>query len=346
MLNLNYILPKIDNGFNKYNNLMELVNKVNVAESRDFQKAYNGFYKMRQRSKEFYTEYYRYMEESKGKMINFEDVLYHIYNRTGRIEASFSSKLLATLNPKMPVWDVYVMQNLGLTKPSGSKEKRLSGTVEMYTKMLDWYSEFLKSDEAEDWLTKFDNYFVGNELTDVKKVDFILWQNRVDLTNETRDIKLSQKLYGHSIFEKVIPTVCSLKSMLHHLIELGGDYSSLKSWEKSCYNSYLLGEIKIELMNSDEENRKLLIRKHLLESSDKGFRANVKCIYVVGYVAKLYGPGKGNLRKFVFENGISDRENSVNAIWSVGKGDGEYLGILDNNGRFYDMDFLRKWISL
>jgi hypothetical protein len=40
----------------------------------------------------------------------------------------------------------------------------------------------------------------------------------------------------------------------------------------------------------------------------------------------------------------SDKDNSANAIWQVGKGDGIYLGILNQDGSVKDWDFIKKWI--
>ncbi len=45
------------------------------------------------------------------------------------------------------------------------------------------------------------------------------------------------------------------------------------------------------------------------------------------------------------ENGITDKEKSAQAIWSVGKGDGVYLEILHDNGLVKDWDFLRSWVE-
>lgn len=45
------------------------------------------------------------------------------------------------------------------------------------------------------------------------------------------------------------------------------------------------------------------------------------------------------------ENGITDKEKSAQAIWSVGKGDGVYLEILHDNGLVKDWDFLKSWVE-
>lgn len=47
---MNEALLKVEPGLKKYTNILELLHSVDVSESVDFRKAYNGFYRMRQRS--------------------------------------------------------------------------------------------------------------------------------------------------------------------------------------------------------------------------------------------------------------------------------------------------------
>ncbi|TLS36481.1 hypothetical protein FCL54_14795 [Pseudalkalibacillus caeni] len=101
-----------------------MINEVNITESRDFQKAYNGFYRIRQRPKEFYETYYSFMEDNKDRSPSFRDTLQHKHNVHGRVEASFSSKLVATINPDLPVWETVVLDNLGLKPPAYYKKDK------------------------------------------------------------------------------------------------------------------------------------------------------------------------------------------------------------------------------
>ena len=55
-------LPKIETGLRKYQDIMTMLNKVNVSLDKDFQRMYNGFYRVRQRKPEFYEVYYAYMD--------------------------------------------------------------------------------------------------------------------------------------------------------------------------------------------------------------------------------------------------------------------------------------------
>lgn len=57
------------------------------------------------------------MERMKKVNVSFEEVLQYLYSDLGRVEPSFSSKLVATIDDSKPVWDVHVLNNLGLKQP-------------------------------------------------------------------------------------------------------------------------------------------------------------------------------------------------------------------------------------
>ena len=157
--------------------------------------------------------------------------------------------------------------------------------------------------------------------------------------------QLLNKLGGRSLHIMIIPTVCNLKNMLIKLVQVNGDYSSLKPWEKRSYKAYRIEEIKNEILNSPEASRKDIVRKHILAGRPSEFGASCIDIYLVAFVGETYGAGKNIFFKYVMENGITDKEKSAQAIWSVGKGDGVYLEILHDNGLVKDWDFLKSWVE-
>ncbi len=171
---------KIREGLKKYKWLKNNFNKVNVETDPEFQRLYNGFYKIRQKPKEFYTVFYSKLESSKKEKPTFTDVL--IYFRKNlpshSLEASFSSKLVATLDPNLPVWDTEVLRNLKLKKPYAKDKDRLRKTIELYNKIKDWYVEHLNSKEGKAKLLEFDRRFPNSGISDIKKIDLILWQTR------------------------------------------------------------------------------------------------------------------------------------------------------------------------
>ena len=127
-------------GLEQYKWIMNNLSKVNVSTDRDFQKHFNHFYRMRQRTPLYYETFYSKLQTNKGdRSLTFKEVLDYLYEKTGRIEPSFSSKLVATVNPDMPVWDKMVLKNLQLRTPLYSKNHtlRLNKTKMLYSSIVD-----------------------------------------------------------------------------------------------------------------------------------------------------------------------------------------------------------------
>lgn len=102
-----------------------------------------------------------------------------MYDATGNIEASFSSKMLATINPDMPIWDRYVVKNLCLKMRGKTKKDQLTCAVDLYEQMLCWYKGFLQTENGKDCIKEFDRTMPGYIwMSDVKKIDFYLWSIR------------------------------------------------------------------------------------------------------------------------------------------------------------------------
>ncbi|MDY0209336.1 MAG: hypothetical protein RBR48_04065, partial [Bacilli bacterium] len=47
----------------KYRKIMSIVNTTDVSKNEDFQKLFNGFYRVRQRNEEWYKEFYSLFED-------------------------------------------------------------------------------------------------------------------------------------------------------------------------------------------------------------------------------------------------------------------------------------------
>lgn len=171
-------LLKVELGLGKYIDILSLLHSVDVSESMEFQKAYNGFYRMRQRSEQFYSSYYTYMDKNKLSNPSFEQTLNYIYEELGRTKASFASKLVATINPDLPVWDSVVLNNLGIKTPAYGGKNRRGKIIDIYNKIIDWYESFLVSEDGGMALELFERHYPNTSLTSLKKVDLILWQIR------------------------------------------------------------------------------------------------------------------------------------------------------------------------
>jgi hypothetical protein len=169
-----------------YVEIIRTVESVNFKATEKFRKMYNGFYKVRQRSSEWYDKYFLAMEQQSVKNRSFEELL-HIMHEEGRqmIEVSFVSKLMATVNPQLPIWDKYVLINLGKVAEwkrlqTADVEKRIEEAAKIYAYIESWYKAFIEDDNGKLCIAKFDEALpmYKDKLTDIKKIDYLLWSKR------------------------------------------------------------------------------------------------------------------------------------------------------------------------
>ena len=159
----------------KYANILELYKTSSIRNDEFFQKKFNAFYRVR-RGAEWRKIFYEIFDRNKSSIQTFEEVLIELYEKTGNIEGSYTSKLLATVNPNLPIWDQYVLKNIGLKLTGATKEDRIKNAIGLYAIMLKWYEEFLLSVEGRECIKEFNNRFPQyNYFTSIKKVDFILF---------------------------------------------------------------------------------------------------------------------------------------------------------------------------
>jgi len=166
-------------GIDQYLSIMELFPIVDVSTDFNFQRQFNAFYRVRQRPREWYSAYYSYMESNKKACILFEDALDYLHETLGRYEPSFSSKLAATINPNQPVWDSFVLRNTGQRAPSYTANKRIERAKEVFQNIRQWYEGRMQSEEGQLIIATFNRLVEKHEqITDLKKIDFVLWQTR------------------------------------------------------------------------------------------------------------------------------------------------------------------------
>ena len=166
-------------GIDKYNEIIRMFNDKNVdLSSSKFTKCFNGFYRVRRDTK-WQKVYYEYFNKNRNyKNITFDEILDYMYKNTGNIEASFSSKMLSTINPNMPIWDQYVLKNLDIRVDNGSKDERLKNTKIAYKKIIEDVDNKLKDKMIQNTIKEFREFFPELKLSDVKILDFILWNDR------------------------------------------------------------------------------------------------------------------------------------------------------------------------
>lgn len=165
-------------GLDKYRYIMNLLHDTDVSSDIDFQRMFNGFYLIR-RNETWRRIYYDYFEKVKKGNPTFEDILLHMFQCTGNIEPSFSSKMLASIFPDKPIWDRYVVHNLKMKLDGKTKQDKLKNAINLYSEMEKWYEDFLQSDRGKECIESFDKALPDyKKISNVKKIDSILWSIR------------------------------------------------------------------------------------------------------------------------------------------------------------------------
>lgn len=284
-------------------------------------------------------EFFRWLQEVKEirsfdeRKVNDLSCVFNLYGKDSIVIPTF---ILHVISPEIyPLYDQHVERAKRILL---AQEIRFPRDEINLTTYREYQSFFQETVEA--------SFGTQPKLADIKKADNALWSfgkwfkdqhknkdNQIepalaDSGKPDKDLKgavlndsihLSNTLQGRSIHEKVIPTVCSLENMLNKLSLLNGDYSKLEQWEKSSYRAYQIEKIKGAILSATPEQKKTIIKDHILSGNSKDFGANCVDIYLVAYVAETYGAGRDTFYDYVLNNGISKKENSAGAIWQVGK---------------------------
>jgi hypothetical protein len=166
-------------GINRYAFIIKEIHTRDISKDLDYQRTFNAFYVVRRDAK-WRKTYFDYFEmQKKNKDLTFEDIIRYLYKHTGFVEASFSSKLLSTINPNMAIWDIYVLKNLGLKTNLGKPLDKIEQFVRLYREINEYFMGLLKSEWGKAAIKKFNEILPDHQwISDLKKLDFFIWQIR------------------------------------------------------------------------------------------------------------------------------------------------------------------------
>lgn len=187
---VNQILEKkkLKNGVNIYNYLLNNRDTKPITENEIFKKKYIGFYGLsRGLSDSNKDKYFENMEKNKHENISFKNdknckakgVFLGICDITGRCEISFASKMLHHLDSSFPIWDsVVATQHFKFKRiNTGDLNMRKDVMWNLYLKYIDNFYRYMQSPDGKKIIKLFDDKFCA-EISDVKKIDFVLWQDK------------------------------------------------------------------------------------------------------------------------------------------------------------------------
>lgn len=181
--NIEGILDRITTAkLNAYALTQNRLRQVDVSTDQQYQTTYNGFYRVRLPFTEAYSTYYNLIEQNKNNNNpSLTYILNELLTATQRVETSFGSKLLATVNPNVAPLDSVVLGHLNLhlpTRTGQSDSARIQQCVNVHNQLVNEMNQLITLPEYRQLKSRFEQRFPGYNFTDVKILDLLLWQYR------------------------------------------------------------------------------------------------------------------------------------------------------------------------
>jgi len=167
-----------------YNFLKSEYGKSNVTENYIFQSVFRSFYGLDNVgfSEEFKRNYFKLIEKYRTQQnIDVENVfidLHRTQNFKGKdaVIFSFVSKLICTIDDNYPIYDREICKVFSFNQPIHKDIAAIINVFRDQLKLLQLtYNEIIQSNMAPVTFRLFDEKFKGNNLSMIKKLDFIFW---------------------------------------------------------------------------------------------------------------------------------------------------------------------------
>jgi hypothetical protein len=151
-------------------------------DAEPVRRRFNSYYGVR-RNAAWRARFYACFEDAKGSSLPpaalFEEVLLGLQRDTGRVEASFVSKLVATLRPESPIIDSVVRSWLSKHLSTPPFGQGAIAAVAYYRWLETLWGSVATSPQAGEWGRIFDATFPletgERSLSTAKKLDFLIW---------------------------------------------------------------------------------------------------------------------------------------------------------------------------
>ena len=117
--------------------------------------------------------------EKDNSSVQFDKTLNELFDEVQRVEMSYVSKLVATINPDRPVFDAHVGTCLNLpgNKPYWNPSKKLCHSARTYRRLMEIVDELIQQGTFVELRNSFDREFPEfSHFTDTKKLDLSMWR--------------------------------------------------------------------------------------------------------------------------------------------------------------------------
>lgn len=169
-----------------YNFLKSQFEISNVNENYLFQFVFRSFYRLDNAglTPKFKIEFFRILEEIRNqKTFNFEEILKQLYNFPNRkgqntLQFSFVTKMLNTIDNKMPIYDSEVAKMFNVSRPYYNEfDKKLEVYLNQLNLIQESYEKIIKENLLPIVNEKFNQKFKNHNLEEMKRLDFIFWSS-------------------------------------------------------------------------------------------------------------------------------------------------------------------------
>ena len=169
----------------QYERLFRDLNATNVKSDAGFQTRYKRFWVMRFPAKRYFVQYFDLLELQKSSRLLSPDVVCRTLQPASKgrkggdiIQFSFASKMAHMANPNMPIYDQMIRQFYFL--PASDSKQSFNDRLTVYMAsyaFLQWeYHRVLTNNLLSPAVTTFRQTFPGCTFTNVKVIDWLIWQ--------------------------------------------------------------------------------------------------------------------------------------------------------------------------
>jgi hypothetical protein len=170
-------LPLIAPGLKTYVWLQAHRDANDLRTDLEYRRHFNSFYRIR-RGKEWQDKFYDLFQSKKREIVSFPEVLRALHQATGRYEASFASKLVATIRTEMPVIDSIVLRNLNLRLPGYKSRDRAARIEQLHETLASWFHTFVTTETGSYLVKRFREEYPAAKISKVKMLDLVLWRTK------------------------------------------------------------------------------------------------------------------------------------------------------------------------
>lgn len=177
--------PRLSDGLQKYLYLQQDFHNVDVSKNTQYQRVFRNFWALSTRYKSiddsFIAGYFQILENYKKDDMSptFSDAFQRVHAIGNTLQMSFTSKLVHMLNTDMPVWDSIVAEkHFHFKKPYSYVKNPDIAFPERYAEYNFAFQDYLQTDNAKELISLFNYRFPKARISDIKKIDFILWRDR------------------------------------------------------------------------------------------------------------------------------------------------------------------------